>query len=58
MWDFFATIPLHKEMLQKELENIEAKDQLPREENATRLVQPIKGGEKSRKIRHPPFYVS
>ena len=45
-------------MLHKELENIEAKDQLPREENATRLIQPIKGGETSKKVRPPPFYVS
>ena len=30
MWDVVSTIPLQKELSQKELENIKANDQLPR----------------------------
>ena len=40
------------------MEGIEAKDQSPREENETRLVQPIKEWEISKKLKTPPFYDS
>ena len=55
MWDAIVTIPLQMEFLQKELENMDTKNQLPREENETNLVQPIKGGETSKKNKASPL---
>ena len=58
MWDVVAAIASQKKLPQQELESIEVKDWLLREENATSLMQPMKEGETSKKIMPPPFYVS
>ena len=58
MWDVVATIPIQKKLLQQELESIEPKDQLSREESATSLIQPSREVETSKKVRPLPFYVS